>query len=209
MRLDIVKTRLQEQWNQSAADPARREAIAPGIENRASHYAFSGVDRERLPVVVECDQYSARSQHTGHLADGGAGIGDVLEHPIDAAAVESRIVVRQLSRVGEVERQARDITVALMRRVDHRLAPVDRDNRPARCDAPRQCRGVVAEPTTDLEDPAARCGSEQVVALALALGEERDRVDQRQTSGEHLEIGGLVDTLESRGEVVGHVILLR
>src|SRR5258707_15823188 len=106
-----------------------------------------------------------------------------------------------MSRVGDVERQARDVTEALSRRVDHRLAPVDRDDRTARSNALRQRRGVVPEPATDLEDPAARRRVEQVITRSLALFEERQRVNQRQAAREHLEIRGAVDALKSRSEV--------
>ena len=76
-------------------------------------------------------------------------------------------------RVGDLERQARDVAMALAGRVDHRLTAVDGDHRPAGRDAPRQRRGVVPESASDLENSAARRGGEQVVAFALALGEER------------------------------------
>jgi len=56
------------------------------------------------------------------------GIGDVLKHPIDPAGIEARIVKRQPSGIGDIERQARDIAVALSRRRDHGLASVDGDD---------------------------------------------------------------------------------
>ena len=44
-------------------------------------------------------------------------------------------------------------------------------------------------------DPPARRGTEQVVALALALGEEWDRFHQGQTTREHREVSGAVNVL--------------
>src|SRR5262249_51369816 len=112
------------------------------------------------------------------------------------------------SGVGNIERQAHDITVALTRRRDHGLAPVDGDDRAIRRNEPRQRRGVVAEPTADLQDPAPGAGADKVITLALALGEKRERVDQGQTAREHREIRRGVDALKSPSEVVDHVFLL-
>jgi hypothetical protein len=84
------------------------------------------------------------------------------------------------------------------------LAAVDSDHRTAGRDAPRQRRRVVPETAPDLQDDAARPGGEQVIAFALALREERQRVDQRQATGEHLEIRSAIHSLESRGEIIGH-----
>lgn len=43
------------------------------------------------------------------------------------------------------------------------------------------------------------------MALALAVCEERERVNQRQSAREHLEIRGAVNALKSRSEVIRHV----
>ena len=113
MCLDIVETGVEEQRDHSAADPARRKAVAPRVENRACQRPIRRVDRQRLPVVVERDQHSAGAKDPGHLADRRRGIGDVLKHPVDAAAVESPFAVGQLGRIGDLERQACDVAMAL------------------------------------------------------------------------------------------------
>ena len=85
-------------------------------------------------------------------------------------------------------------------RLDHRLAAVDADDRTPRRHQPRQRRGVVAQAAADVQDSAARRGAEQSKALALALGEERDRLDEVQATREHREVRGAVNVLEPRGK---------
>jgi len=98
--------------------------------------------------------------------------------------------------------------VTLTGRLDHRLAPVDGYDRTAGRDELRKRRGVVPEPTTDLKYSAPGNGAEQFITLALAVGEKRERVNQRQTTREQREIRGAVDALKSRSEVIGHVFPL-
>ena len=101
----------------------------------------------------------------------------MLQHPIDPAGIETRIVERQMSCVGDVERQAGNVTVTPAGRLDHRLAPVDGCDRTAGRDELRKRRGVVPEPTTDLKYSAPGNGAEQFITLALAVGEKRERVN--------------------------------
>ena len=57
---DTTETGLQEQRDEPATDPARREAVAPGVQDNASQSAIGAVDCQGLPVVVIRHQYSAR-----------------------------------------------------------------------------------------------------------------------------------------------------
>jgi len=93
----------------------------------------------------------------------------------------------------------------IARRRDHGLASIDGDDGTTRWNEPCQCRGVVSESTADLQDPAPGRGADNVITRALALGEKRQRVDQRQAAREHREVRRGVDALKSSGEVVGHV----
>jgi hypothetical protein len=113
VRDDVTKTSLKQKRDKPATDPARREAVAPGVQDGARQFAVGEVDRQGLPIIVIRDQHPARAYHADHLTDCRIGIGDVLKHPIDPAGIETRIVEGQLSGVGNVERQAHDITVAL------------------------------------------------------------------------------------------------
>ena len=49
----------------------------------------------------------------------------------------------------------------------------------------------------------AASGAEQVIALALALGEERDRLDEIQTAREHREVRGAVHVPDGLHESLG------
>lgn len=50
------------------------------------------------------------------------------------------------------------------------------------------------ESTTDLQYSAPGSGAKQVITLALALSEKRERVNQIQTAREHRELRGAVDS---------------
>ena len=165
--------------DQPAADPARRKAVAPGVENRARQRAI----RRSRPSASPSRCRTRPAPRRG--AAPGPSRGSPRRDRRCAEAPGRPGSRRKLaSSIGQLGASATsndrpcDIAVALTGRVDHRLAAVDGDHRTARCDAPRQRRGVVPESAADLEDPAARRGAEQVIALALALGEERERVDQ-------------------------------
>ena len=126
----------------------------------------------------------------------------MLQHPIDPAGIETRIIERQVSCVGDVERQAGNVTVTPTGHLDHRLAPVDGHDPTAGRNELRKRRGVVPESATDLQY-LMPSGAKQVITLALALGEKRERVNQKQTGREQREIRGTVDALKPRREVIG------
>lgn len=100
---ELGEAGVEEVGLEVAADLAIGEGVAPGGEEQAGDAGVGGGDGEGVPVVVVGEEESAGQEDAGEFANGGLGLGEVLEDAVDTGAGEGGVGEWEVEEVGGLE----------------------------------------------------------------------------------------------------------
>ena len=157
------------------------------------------VDHEAPPVRLGGHDPAARAHGAGHLGDRRGGVVQVLEHPLDAGAVDAVVGEAERRRVRAAELHGGvpggGGTAAGLG--DHLLAGVDPDRPAARLDPARQGQDVLAGPAAHVEQDRAGTRVERGDRPLLPAGDRAEAAHQVEQVAVGARLAGVVDVGEA------------
>ena len=171
-------------------------AVPPEILDLAEQLGIGDVGGQRLLIGIDGDETPARARDARDLVDGVLGPGDVLEHAVDARAVEGTVLIGQRTGVGLQIRPA-----ACPSRLEHDRGRVDTDGDPVGACARRQRAGVVTGPAPDVQQAGTRLDLQQVDRPLLVGANERPVAHRVHPLRRPHWVGGVVDIGVSTGQM--------